>query len=242
MSSNLSNRREFLGAAGLAATALVLPGFGSHRQQSSGEYKGQKWCIDENHLMWWDAKSYVRFGFTGNGDPAQMLKAGFEKFTLMPSEQWSISGPDPGIVQDVNEMSDQLEKAGATYYGTLNAFWPWPYGNLIAESDKAVVFIRDVRDVTQWCSSGMSGTSRNIRRSISPWISGSTCLLALLLLSGTKSSRSQCAPCFLTWKVVSATTLVISWKAWFQRSRSPVRMLSTEAKTKVARERFFECD
>jgi hypothetical protein len=149
MSGNLLNRREFLGAAGLAATALVLPGFGSSRRQSSGEYKGHKWHIDENHLMWWDAKPYVRFGFTGNGDPARMLKAGFDQFTLMPSEQWPISGPDPGIIRSVNEMSDQLEKAGATYYGTLNAFWPWRYGNLIADSDKAVVFIRDVQDVTE---------------------------------------------------------------------------------------------
>jgi hypothetical protein len=149
MSGNLLNRREFIGAAGLAATALVLPGFGSRRRQSLGEYKGQKWHIDENHLMWWDTKPYVRFGFTGNGNLAQMLKTGFKKFTLMPSEQWPISGPDPGIVRDVNEMSDQLEKAGATYYGTLNAFLPWRYGNLIAESDKAEVFVRDVRDITE---------------------------------------------------------------------------------------------
>lgn len=149
MSDSSLNRREFLGAAGLAVTVLVLPGFGNHRQRSSGEYKGQKWHIDGNHLMWWDAKPYVRFGFTGNEDPVKMLKASFDQFTLMPSEQWPISGPDPKIIQDVNEMSDLLEKAGATYYGTLNAFWPWRYGNLIAESDKATVFIRDVRDVTE---------------------------------------------------------------------------------------------
>lgn len=149
MSGNLLNRREFLGVTGLAATVLALPGFGGRRQLSSGEYKGHKWHIDKNHLMWWDAKPYVRFGFTGNGDPARMLKAGFDQYTLMPSEQWPISGPDPGIVRSVNEMSELLEKAGATYYGTLNAFWPWPYGNLIAEFDKAVTFARDVRDVTE---------------------------------------------------------------------------------------------
>jgi hypothetical protein len=149
MSGNLLSRREFLGAAGLAATVLALPGFGSSRRRSSGKYKGHKWHIDENHLMWWDAKPYVRFGFTGNGNPAQMLKAGFDQFTLTPSEQWPISGPAPRIVRSVNETSELLEKAGATYYGTLNAFWPWRYGNLIAESDKAVVFIRDVRDVTE---------------------------------------------------------------------------------------------
>ncbi len=115
---------------------------------SSGEYRGHRWRIDEDHLMWWDGKPYVRFGFTGNGDPAQMLKAGFDQFTLMPAEEWPISGPDPKIVQSVNETSDQLEEAGATYYGILNVFWPWRYGNLIAESDRAAVFVRDVWDVT----------------------------------------------------------------------------------------------
>ena len=124
------------------SSSLKLP-------HSSGEYMGHRWRIDEGHLMWWDGKPYVRFGFTGNGDPAQMIKAGFDQFTLMPDEQWPISGPDPEIVQRVDETSDQLEKAGVTYYGTLNAFWPWRYGNLIAESDKAAVFVRDVRDVTE---------------------------------------------------------------------------------------------
>jgi hypothetical protein len=149
MSGDLLSRREFLRIMGLTMVALTAPGFGGGLRPSSGEYQGHKWNIDENHLMWWDGKPYVRFGFTGNGDPVQMLKAGFDQFTLMPSEQWPISGPDPEIVRSVNEMSDQLEKAGATYYGTLNAFWPWRYGNLIAESDKAAVFIRDVRDVTE---------------------------------------------------------------------------------------------
>jgi hypothetical protein len=149
MSGNLLSRREFLETMGLTAVALTMPGFGGGLQSSSGEYQGHKWHIDENHLMWWDGKPYVRFGFTGNGDPAQMLRAGFNQFTLMPSEEWPISGPDPRIVRSVNEMSDQLEKAGATYYGTLNAFWPWRYGSLIAESDKALVFARDVRDVTE---------------------------------------------------------------------------------------------
>ncbi len=117
---------------------------------SSGRYMGHAWRIDKDHLIWWDGKPYVRFGFTGNGDPAQMLRAGFDQFGLMPAEEWPISGPDPKIIHSVNETSEQLEKAGATYYGTLNAFWPWRYGNLIAESDKAPVFVRDVRDITKY--------------------------------------------------------------------------------------------
>ena len=115
---------------------------------SSGEYNGRKWHIDENHMMCWDGEPYVWFGFTGNGDLAPMLKAGFTQFTLAPNEEWPISGPDPKSVQSVNDTSDRLEREGATYYGTLNAFWPWRHGKLIAESDKAPVFVRDVRDVT----------------------------------------------------------------------------------------------
>ncbi len=116
---------------------------------SAGEYMSQKWHIDEHGLMWWDGDPYVRFGFTGNGDIAQMLKAGFKQFTLSPDEEWPISGPDPKLVQSVNDTSERLERAGTTYYGTLNVFWPWRYGNLIGESDKAPVFVRDVRDVTE---------------------------------------------------------------------------------------------
>lgn len=33
--------------------------------RSGGEFLGQKWWIDENHLMWWDGKPYVPFGGFG---------------------------------------------------------------------------------------------------------------------------------------------------------------------------------
>jgi hypothetical protein len=118
-------------------------------QPSHGEYMGHKWDIGANHLQCWDGKPYVRVGFTGNGDLAQMLKGGFTQFTLAPDEKWPISGPDAKIVESVNETSDRLEKGGATYYGSLNAFWPWRYGTLIAESDKVGVFVRSVQDVTE---------------------------------------------------------------------------------------------
>jgi hypothetical protein len=115
---------------------------------SSGEYLGHKWHIDRNHLMWWDGKPYVRFGFTGNGDPEQMRQLGFDQFHLMPAEQWAISGPNEAIPRGMDETTDRLEKMGATYYGGLNAFWPWRYGNLIGDADKATVFVRDVIDVS----------------------------------------------------------------------------------------------
>jgi hypothetical protein len=37
-------------------------GSASTLPHSSGEYLGQKWYVDENHLMWWDGKPYVPFG------------------------------------------------------------------------------------------------------------------------------------------------------------------------------------
>jgi len=33
--------------------------------RSSGEYLGQKWYVDQDHLMWWDGKPYVPFGGFG---------------------------------------------------------------------------------------------------------------------------------------------------------------------------------
>ncbi|HCO93867.1 MAG TPA: hypothetical protein DIU00_07950, partial [Phycisphaerales bacterium] len=33
-----------------------------------GKYMGQGWHIDADHLLWWQGKPYVRYGFTGNGD------------------------------------------------------------------------------------------------------------------------------------------------------------------------------
>lgn len=129
-----------------------LPSRGTGKCQvirSAGDYLEHKWHVDEKHLLWWDGKPYVRFGFTGNGNLAQMRRLGFDQFTLTPAEAWAISGPDEVVVRSMDETTAQLEKAGATYYAGLNALWPWRYGNLIAEADKAAVFVRDTVDVTE---------------------------------------------------------------------------------------------
>ncbi len=117
-------------------------------QQSSGEYSGHRWRIDQDHALWWDGKPYVRFAFTGNGDLEAMRRLGFTQFTLMPDEAWAISGPQQAIPRSLDEATDRLEAAGATYYAALNAFWPWKYGKLIADADKAAALVRDVVDVT----------------------------------------------------------------------------------------------
>jgi hypothetical protein len=115
---------------------------------SSGQYMGQRWHIDQRQRLWWNGSPYVRFAFTGNGDPVQMQKAGFDQFGLMPPEKWPISGPDPKIIQSVKETSEQLDALGATYYGGLNALWPWRYGTLIGDADRVAVFVRHVRDLS----------------------------------------------------------------------------------------------
>ncbi len=138
---------------GLSDAAPRVAGGGDVRHEgalarSSGEYLGHRWEVDGEQVMWWDGDPYVRFGFTGNGNVQEMLEAGFTQFTLAPAEAWAISGPDPRIVESVDAMARQLETAGATYYGVLNIFWPWSYGDLIGESDRATVFVRDVHDVS----------------------------------------------------------------------------------------------
>ncbi len=125
-------------------------------EPSTGEHEGHKWRIDANHLMWWDDEPYVRFAFTGNGDLVEMLDAGFDQFVLTPAERWPIDGPDPEIVESVNEFSKRLEKAGASYYANLNLLWPWRYGDLMDEGHKAEVFFRHVRDVTEYAGSSRS--------------------------------------------------------------------------------------
>jgi hypothetical protein len=48
-----------------ARPRAALEGSASTLPHSSGEYLGQKWHVDENHLMWWDGKPYVPFGGFG---------------------------------------------------------------------------------------------------------------------------------------------------------------------------------
>ena len=57
-----------------------------------GVFMGHKWRIDQNHLIWWDDKPYVRYGFTGNGSMDRFIKLGFNQFNVCPSEElWVFS-------------------------------------------------------------------------------------------------------------------------------------------------------
>ena len=45
-------------------------------QPTRDEYMGQSWCIDAHHLLWWQGKPYIRYGFTGNGDVDRFMNKG----------------------------------------------------------------------------------------------------------------------------------------------------------------------
>ena len=90
------------------------PRWPRHLPQSSGEYLGQKWHIDESHLMWWDGKPYVPFGGFG-------IKPGNE-FGLNTFNLWIDF--DPFIEKshytrkqhraDIAKKLDAITKAGGT--------------------------------------------------------------------------------------------------------------------------------
>ena len=121
-------------------------------ERSHGTYKGHRWEITEGHLLLWDEKPYVRYGFTGNGPVEEMVRMGFTQFNVAPSEDWAMVD-DPkrlaDIVKATDEYTDLLERVGATYYAVLNVFWPWRYGERIKDdADKVVAFVRDIVDLT----------------------------------------------------------------------------------------------
>ena len=54
------------------------------------------------------------------------------------------------IVEEVDKYTDELERAGATYYAILNTLWPWRYGNRIKrDEDKVNAFLRTVVSLTE---------------------------------------------------------------------------------------------
>lgn len=85
-------------------------------QSTRGEYLGQSWHIDANHLLWWEGKPYVRYGFTGNGDVDSFMKKGFTQFNAYPSEELWVFSKDSvknrQAVQEVDVFTDLLQKRG----------------------------------------------------------------------------------------------------------------------------------
>ncbi len=132
----------------LIQAACFLPGA---PVPSRGTYLGHTWEIGADRLIRWDGKPYVRFGFTGNGPLRRMLELRFTQFNVTPAEEWAICA-DPeersGIVPSVDEYTDRLVRAGATYYAGINVLWPWAYGDRIKTDDQKVrAVLRQVMDL-----------------------------------------------------------------------------------------------
>jgi hypothetical protein len=106
---------------------------------STGVFRGHEWRIDENHLLWWDAQPYVRYGFTGNGPIDKFMELGFSQFNVYPSEKLWVVSHDPAdhqkAIRDVDEFTDELVRRKATYYAGLNSLWQWPGSDKIQQEE-----------------------------------------------------------------------------------------------------------
>jgi hypothetical protein len=123
-------------------------------QPTRGKYMGQSWHIDADHLLWWQGKPYVRYGFTGNGNVHKFMKLGFNHFNVGPSEELWVFSKDPSMnrqaLREVNDFTDELVHKGATYYAILNLLWPWRGSGKIAEQDRVNCLFRKTWDVTEF--------------------------------------------------------------------------------------------
>jgi len=123
-------------------------------QPTRGEYLGQSWHIDANHLLWWEGKPYVRYGFTGNGNVDSFMKKGFTQFNAYPSEELWVFSKDSvknrQAVQEVDVFTDLLQEKGATYYAGLNLLWPWRGSGKIAHENMVNCVFRKVWDITEF--------------------------------------------------------------------------------------------
>ncbi len=105
-------------SAVLSLICLISIGYGQAQekvQPSQGRYMNHTWRIDENHLIWWDDKPYVRYGFTGNGNVDQPIRLGFDLFHVRPSEQLWAAADDPAqrqeaIRQEVQSRAERREE------------------------------------------------------------------------------------------------------------------------------------
>ncbi len=122
--------------------------------RSQGQYMGHKWYIDENHLIWWDGKPYVRYGFTGNGQVDRFMSLGFDQFNVCPSEELWVFSKDPKdnqrAIKEVDAFTDELVEKEATYYANLNTLWPWRAGGKIVPEDMVQCTLKRVWDITEF--------------------------------------------------------------------------------------------
>lgn len=86
-------------------------------QPSQGRYLDRTWRIEEDHLIWWDDKPYIGYGFTGNGDTDRLIKLGFDQFNVGPCEQveghQDDTGSPPGIIGGAQHGDQAYTGVGA---------------------------------------------------------------------------------------------------------------------------------
>jgi len=143
-----------LALIGITNCAIVCAESDVMVRPTRGKYMGQSWHIDDHHLLWWQGKPYVRYGFTGNGDVDRFMEKGFNQFNAYPSEElWVFSkelAKNQQAIQEVNAFTDLLQTKGATYYVGLNLLWPWRGSGKIAENDMVDCVFRKVWDFREF--------------------------------------------------------------------------------------------
>lgn len=157
------NATRALALLALAALAAVpagctydepaeIPGF-----YTQGEYMGHEWYIDEHHMIFWDEKPYVRYGFTGNPSVEQVagfVEMGINHFSVVASEETYVFATDPTeydkAVSDTDAFAAEVSEQGGTYYAGLNTLLPWKTTGKI-DTDSRVPWIeRGFTDVSEF--------------------------------------------------------------------------------------------
>ena len=160
--TEMSNHKSIFKRVAVLGWAIVLSFLAGAKandqrhnpQRTQGKYMGHQWYIDENHLIWWDGKPYVRYGFTGNGEIDRFIKLGFDQFNVYPSEELWVFSKDTNdnekAISEVDEFTDELVRKGATYYAGLNSLWPWKHNSKIRPEDMVQCTLKRVWDITEF--------------------------------------------------------------------------------------------
>lgn len=100
-------------AVGQVAEEIGNKGNGpkSRLNPSTGRYMGHKWHIDQNHLMWWDNKSYVPFGGFGI-NPSN--KFGLNTYNLWIDFDSAIGNPNYTRAEHKREIARRLKEIVAS--------------------------------------------------------------------------------------------------------------------------------
>lgn len=124
---------------------------------SNGTYMGHNWYIDENHMIWWDDKPHIRYGFTGSpriDDIDEFIGMGFNQFSIGPGEgEYVFSDNTEDHIRSrdgIDNYTTILTGKGCTYFAGLNLLLPWKNSGKIADEDRVIFLYRKLFDVTEY--------------------------------------------------------------------------------------------